>query len=102
MSLISAIYEHLITRKKYNKLKLKYDVKCEELENKVTELITEKRIHIKRQYVWENTLHKQEQEIIELKQEISDLKRKARKKREKKNESEGTGVELSSKAQNDN
>lgn len=102
MSLISAIYEHLITRKKYNKLKLKYDVKCEELENKVTELITEKRIHIKRQYVWENTLHKQEQEIIELKQEISDLKRKARKKREKKNESEGTSTELSSKTQNDN
>ena len=86
MSLSNAIYEHLITKRKYNKLQLKYDIKCEELENKAAELITEKRIHIKRQYVWENTLNKQEQEIIELKQEIRELKKKLRKKRGAKDE----------------
>ena len=41
------IYEHLITKRKYNTLKLKYDVKCEELEHKVLELNTEKRVRIK-------------------------------------------------------
>lgn len=67
MSLLNKIYEHLKTRKKYNTLKLKYDVLKEELESKTTELNVERNINRKKQHVWEDTLLKQEQEIIELK-----------------------------------
>ena len=67
MSLLDKIYEHLKTRKKYNTLKLKYDVLKEELESKTTELNVERNINRKKQHVWEDTLLKQEQEIIELK-----------------------------------
>lgn len=61
------LYEHLKTRKKYNTLKLKYDVKCDELERKTVELNTERRIHLKQKEVWENKLKEQEEEIIKLK-----------------------------------
>lgn len=67
MSLKSAIYEHLKTKRKYNTLLLKYNVLQEELERKSSELITEKRIHLKRQEIWEKTLTEQEEKIIELK-----------------------------------
>ena len=67
MSLLDKIYEHLKTRKKYNTLKLKYDVLKEELESKTTELNVERNINRNKQHVWEDTLLKQEQEIIELK-----------------------------------
>lgn len=65
--LSKAIYEHLKTRKKYNTLLLKYNILQEELERKSSELIIEKRIHLKRQEVWEKTLKEQEEEIIKLK-----------------------------------
>lgn len=78
------LYEHLITRQKYNKLKLKLDVKCEEYDNKMTELRTEKRIYMKQKEIWENKLKEQEKEIIDLKNEITLLKK--RKKRVDKNE----------------
>ena len=67
MNLIKAIYEHLITRKKYNTLKLKYDVLREEYDRKTTELNVERQIWRKKQNVWEDTLLKQEQQIKELK-----------------------------------
>lgn len=66
-NLIKAIWEHLKTKKKYNTLKLKYDVLKEELERKQIELNTERRIHLKRQQTWENKLKEQEEKIIELK-----------------------------------
>ena len=75
MSLKQAIYEHLKTKKKYNALLLKHNVLQEELERKSSELITQKRIHLKRQEVWEQTLKEQEEEIIRLK------KRKVSKKK---------------------
>ena len=75
MSLKQAIYEHLKTKKKYNTLLLKHNVLQEELERKSSELITQKRIHLKRQEVWEQTLKEQEEEIIRLK------KRKVSKKK---------------------
>lgn len=67
MSLKKALWEHLKTRRKYNTLMLKYNVLQEELENKSSELAIEKRIHLKRQEVWEKTLKEQEEKIIELK-----------------------------------
>ena len=75
MSIKKAIFEHLKTKRKYNTLLLKYSVLQEELEKKSSELIIEKRIHLKRQEVWEQTLKEQEEEIIRLK------KRKVSKKK---------------------
>lgn len=67
MSITRSIYKHLITRKKYNTLKLKYEVARDELEKKQVELNTEKRIHLKQKEIWEQKLKEQEKEIIELK-----------------------------------
>ena len=60
------LYDHLITKKKYNTLKLKYDVAREDLEKKQVELNTERRIHLKQKEVWEKKLKDQEEEIIKL------------------------------------
>ena len=67
MNLIKAIYEHLITKRKYNTLKLKLDVAREDLEKKTIELSTQKRIRLKEKEIWENKLKEQEEEIIRLK-----------------------------------
>lgn len=67
MNLKKAIYEHLKTKRKYNTLLLKYEVAKEDLEKKINELNTEKRIHLKRQEIWEQKLKEQEEEIIKLK-----------------------------------
>lgn len=61
------LYEHLATKKKYNTLKLKYDVAREDLEKKQVELSTERRIHLKQRETWEQKLKEQEEEIIKLK-----------------------------------
>lgn len=61
------LYEHLKTKKKYNTLKIKYEVARDELERKQVELNAERRIHTKRQIVWEEKLKEQEEEIIKLK-----------------------------------
>lgn len=42
--MVKQIYEHLKTRKKYNTLQLKYDIKCEELEEKIIELNLERKM----------------------------------------------------------
>lgn len=67
MSIVKAIYQHLITRKKYNTLKLKYEVAREDLEKKQVELNTERRIRLKEKEIWERALTEQEEEIIKLK-----------------------------------
>lgn len=81
--MIKKIYEHLKTRKKYNTLELKYDVKCEELEHKVLELNTEKRVRMKQQELFEIRIKellednlKQKEQITKLKKEIKELKNK--------------------------
>lgn len=61
------LYQHLITRKKYNTLKLKYEVAREDLEKKQVELNTERRIRLKEKEIWEQRLKDQEEEIIKLK-----------------------------------
>ena len=58
------IYEHLKTRKKYNTLKLKYNVKCEDLERKQVELNIERQIWKKKQEIWEKELKELTEENI--------------------------------------
>ena len=82
-----AIYEHLLTKGKYNKLKIKLDIKNEDYDKKVVELETEKRIHTIRKNIWEKNLIEQENEIIDLKKEIANLKKR---KKVKENEKEET------------
>lgn len=65
--MINRLYEHLITKRKYNKALLKIDVLRDELEKKSTELNVERRIHNKQKEVWEEKLKEQEEKIIELK-----------------------------------
>lgn len=69
------IYEHLKTRKKYNTLELKYDVKCEELEHKVLELNTEKRVRIKQQDLFNERIQELLEINLKLKEENAKLKR---------------------------
>ena len=69
------IYEHLKTRKKYNTLELKYDVKCEELERKVLELNTEHRVRIKQQDLFNERLQELLELNLKLKEENTRLKK---------------------------
>lgn len=73
------LYEHLITKHKYSKLKIRLDVLREELQNKSVELNTERQLYKKRKEVWEAKLKEQEEEIIDLKKKITDLKKKLKK-----------------------
>lgn len=81
--MLDKIYEHLKTKKKYNTLELKYDVKCEELEHKVLELNTERRVRVKQQDIFNERLTelleanmKLKEENSKLKKEIKELKKK--------------------------
>lgn len=69
------IYEHLITKRKYNTLKLKYDVKCEELEHKVLELNTEKRVRVKQLNLFNERIQELIEENLKLKEQITKLKK---------------------------
>lgn len=77
--MMNKIYEHLITRRKYNTLKLKYDVKCDELEHKILELNTEKRVRIKQQDLMNNRIQELLEENIKLKEQITKLKKGVKK-----------------------
>lgn len=74
------IYEHLITRRKYNTLKLKYDVKCDELEHKILELNTEKRVRIKQSELMNNRIQELLEENLKLKEQITKLKKERKNK----------------------
>ena len=67
MSIRKAVYEHLKTKKKYNTLEIKFLGAKEDIERLTVELNTQKRIHAKRQEIWEKALKEQEEEIIKLK-----------------------------------
>ena len=82
--MLSKVYEHLKTKKKYNTLKLKYDVKCDELQEKIVELNTEKRIKLKQQALYEDKIKELQEENIKLKSNITELKKEIR--RLKKND----------------
>ena len=75
MSIDKAIYEHLKTKKKYNTLELKYEVKCEELDHKVLELNTEKRLRQKQQELFDSKIKELTEETIKLNQKITELKK---------------------------
>ena len=77
------IYEHLKTKKKYNTLELKYNVKCEELEHKILELNTEKKLRIKQQDIFNDRLQalietnlKLNEDLVKVKRELKELKKK--------------------------
>ena len=74
--MLDKIYEHLKTKKKYNTLQLKYDVKCDELEHKILELNTEKKIRVKQQDLFNQRIQELLEENLELKESVSKLKRK--------------------------
>lgn len=77
--LFKNLYEHFKTKKKYNTLLLKYEVAREDLEKKQVELSTQKRINLKEKEIWEQKLKEQEEQIISLKNEITELKRRKKK-----------------------
>ena len=62
------VYEHLKTKKKYNTLELKYNVKCQELEEKIVELNTERRTRRIEKQKFEEQIAKLVEENIKLKQ----------------------------------
>ena len=68
MTLIKAIYVHLITKKKYNTLQIKLDGAREDIERLTIQLNTAKREHAIRRNEWERILKEQEEEIIRLKE----------------------------------
>lgn len=72
------VYEHLKTKKKYNTLELKYNVKCDELENKIVELNTERRIRILERQKYEEEIARLNKQIIKLKQK-KEVKRNGKK-----------------------
>ena len=70
IEMMKHIYEHLKTKKKYNVLELKYNVKCEELEEKIVELNTEKRVRRIEREKYEEQISKLTKEMIKLKQKV--------------------------------
>lgn len=74
-NMVDKIYEHLITKKKYNTMKLKYDVKCEELEHKIMELSTERRVRVKQLDLFNERIKELLEENLKLKEQIAKLKK---------------------------
>lgn len=89
MNVSQALWEHLITKRKYNKKCLENDVLREELERKTIECDQYKRQLQVQQNVWEGR-------IIELEKKLS------RKKGKNVRNTKSTGVKVSRKEQNDN
>lgn len=79
--MLKHIYEHLKTKKKYNTLQLKYEVKCEELERKILELDTQKKINRTEREMFEKTI----ENYVEL---LAKEKEKNKKKGKTKNVTE--------------
>ena len=76
--MINQIYEHLKTRKKYNTLKVKYDVKCDELEEKILQYNTEKKTKLMQRDLYEQRIREITENNLDLQQEITKLKKKIR------------------------
>lgn len=66
-NLVNALYEHLITKKKYNKLLIQLEGFKEDLERKTLELNTNRKLLKKEKAIWDKILKEQEEEIIRLK-----------------------------------
>lgn len=74
-NLIEKILEHLKTRKKYNRLQLLYDVKCEELEDKIIDLNEQIKINKLLKQKFKKELDDQIEETIKLKEKLKEIKR---------------------------
>ena len=77
------ILEHLKTRKKYNTLEIKYQAKCEELDDRVIQLNTEKRIKKKQQELFNEKIEELTTKIIEQKETIAKLKKEIKEMKKK-------------------
>ena len=77
------ILEHLKTRKKYNTLEIKYQAKCEELDDRVIQLNTEKRIKKKQQELYSEKIEELTNKIIEQKELITKLKKEIKEMKKK-------------------
>lgn len=81
MSLIKSSYEHLLTKKRYNVLNIKYDEITQKYEEKVIELDEQKRVNreIKRKFdkEYDELLKK----YTDLKLENKELKKRKRSKK---------------------
>lgn len=80
---MNKIYEHLKTRKKYNTLEIKYQAKCEELDDRVIQLNTEKRIKKKQQELYSEKIEELTNKIIEQKELIAKLKKEIKEMKKK-------------------
>lgn len=78
MSISKSIYEHLKTKKKYNKLQLMYDVRNEELAEKIIELNEQKKINKMLQEKFNAEANKLIEENLELKAQLRKIKKKAK------------------------
>lgn len=77
--MIDKIYEHLKTKKKYNTLQLKYDVKCDELQAKIVELNTEKRVRSKQQELYEAKIKELTEKNVELESKLVEVRKELKK-----------------------
>ena len=81
--MLDKIYEHLITKKKYNELKLKYKIKCDEYDEKVIDVDAQKRINRAERNQYEERIREYIETLSKKEEEINKLKKK---NKEKKNE----------------
>lgn len=82
--MIKQIYEHLITKKKYNTLALKYKIKCDEYDEKVIDVDAQKRINRVERNQYEERIREYVEELSKKEEEISKLKKKLREKKDEK------------------
>ena len=78
MSILKAIKEHLITRKKYNTLKLKYEVLEEELADKIVELNEQIKLNKMLKEKFKKELDEQIEETAKLKEKLKEIKKGAK------------------------
>lgn len=78
------IYEHLITKGKYNTLKLNYDIKCNDYDRKVIELKVEQQQRKRETDIFDKKLQELIEENVKQKEEIATLKCKLKKPKKKK------------------
>lgn len=74
MSISKAIYEHLITKKKYNAKYIEAEALKEDIKKRDILMNEQKNTFNTKKAVWEETLKAQEEKIIKLNKQIKKLK----------------------------
>ena len=74
MSISKSIYEHLITKKKYNAKCIEAEALKEDIKKRDILMNEQKNTFNTKKTVWEETLKAQEEQIIKLKKQIKKLK----------------------------